>query len=83
VAQLQLKRYPDSETNFKRALELDASLTTAVFNLAVAHMAQGKTEEAMSGFDMFAQRADQSKDAARIIAAQGFIMQMREEQEKE
>jgi hypothetical protein len=37
----------------------------------------------MSGFDMFAQRADQSKDAARIIAAQGFIMQMREEQEKE
>ena len=83
VAQLQLKRYPDSETNFKRALELDASLTTAVFNLAVAQMAQGKTQEAMSGFDMFAQRADQSKDAARIIAAQGFIMQMREEQEKE
>lgn len=82
VAQLKLKRFEDAERNFRRSLELDPSLTTAVFNLAVAHMAMGRTKEAVEGFDSFAARADQERDAARIVAAQGFIMQIREEEAK-
>jgi len=83
VAQLKLKRFEEAERNFRKSLELDQSLNTAVFNLAVSHMALGRTDEAVQGFDNFAARADQTRDSARIIAAQGFIMQIREAEAKE
>ena len=83
VAQLKLKKFGDAEQSFRKSLELDPSMSTAIFNLAVAHMAQSKTEEAVNGFMQFTQRADPSKDEARIVAAEGFIQQIKEKTEQE
>lgn len=78
VAQLKLKRFTDAEANFTKVLQVDPSQTTAIFNRAVAYMASGATEKAVAGFEDFASRADYEKDEARIVAAQGFIQQIRE-----
>lgn len=78
VAQLELQRFDEAAANFKTALEADPSMTTALFNLAVASMRQGQVVPAIKGFEEFAARADPSEDQARIIAAQGFIQQIRE-----
>lgn len=76
VAQMQLERYDEAAASFNEALSTDPSLTTATFNLAVAKMRQGQTDVAIKGFEEFTNRADPSRDEARIIAAQGFIQQI-------
>jgi tetratricopeptide (TPR) repeat protein len=78
VAQLKLKRFPEAEASFTKALEIDPSQTTAIFNRGVAFMAEGATEKAVQGFEEFVSRADSERDEARIVAAQGFIQQIRE-----
>ena len=80
VAQLKLKRFEDAATSFEKALTIDERATTAIFNLAVAHMAMKKTEDAVKGFNVFVSAADPTADEARIIAAQGFVMQIEEAQ---
>ncbi|MEZ4459654.1 MAG: tetratricopeptide repeat protein [bacterium] len=83
VAQLKLKRFPEAEASFTKALEADPSQTTAIFNRAVAYMAEGATEKAVGGFEDFVSRADYERDEARIVAAQGFIQQIREKSKEE
>lgn len=83
VAQLKLKRFSEAEASFTRALEIDPSQTTAIFNRAVAYMAEGATEKAVAGFEEFLSRADYDTDSARIVAAQGFIQQIREKAKEE
>lgn len=83
VAQLKLKRFGEAEASFTKALEIDPSQTTAIFNRAVAYMAGGATEKAVVGFEDFVTRADYERDAARIAAAQGFILQIREKAKAE
>lgn len=78
VSQLKMKKFEAAEASFKQAISHEKSNTKAIFNLAVAHMAQQKTDEAVKGFEEFASRADSAKDEAQIIAAQGFIQQIRE-----
>jgi len=78
VAQLKLKRFPEAEASFTKALEIDPSQTTAIFNRGVAYMAEGATDKAVQGFEEFVSRADSERDEARIVAAQGFIQQIRE-----
>lgn len=81
VALLKSKKFAEAAQAFKKALELDGTMYTAIFNLAVAHMAMNDTEAAVKGFTEFTQRADASKDEARIIAAEGFIQQINEKNE--
>ncbi len=81
VAQLKLERFAEAESSFKEALELDKSATTAIFNLAVAYMAQKKVDQAVEGFNNFVAVADHSRDEARIIAAQGFVQKIMEAKE--
>ncbi len=81
VAQLKARKFPEAAQSFKKALEVDGGMYTAIFNLAVAHMAMNQTEEAVAGFNEFTQRADPAVDEARIIAAQGFIQQINEKKE--
>ena len=78
VAQLKLKRFAEASTSNTKALEIDPSQTTAIFNRAVAYMAEGLTDKAVQGFEEFVSRADGERDEARIIAAQGFMQQIRE-----
>lgn len=77
VALLKLGRFDEAASQFTKAMQLDPAMTTAIFNLAVANMAMNKTDLAVSGFEQFTQRADPSLDEARIIAAEGFIQQIR------
>lgn len=81
VAQLKAEKFTEAASSFKKALEIDPTMSTAIFNLAVAHMAMQNTAEAVSGFEQFTARADPAKDEARIIAAEGFIQQIREKAE--
>jgi tetratricopeptide (TPR) repeat protein len=83
VALLKLLKFSDAAAQFQKALELDGSMTTAIFNLAVADMAMNKTEQAVEGFQRFTERADPSKDEARIVAAEGFIQQIKQKAEQE
>lgn len=83
VALLKAKKFAESEAEFKKALQLDGTMYTAIFNLAVAHMAQNKTEEAVAGFQQFTERADPATDEARIVAAEGFIQQIKEKTEQD
>lgn len=83
VALLKAKKFDEAATEFQKALELDASMYTAIFNLAVANMAMNKTEQAVAGFQQFTERADASKDEARIVAAEGFIQQIKQKTEQE
>ncbi len=83
VALLKAKKFGESATEFEKALKLDPSMYTAIFNLAVAHMAMNNTEAAVSGFEQFTQRADPAKDEARIVAAEGFIQQIKQKTEQE
>ena len=81
VAQLKLKRFPEAKASFEDALAIDEGQTTAIFNLAVAQMAMGETAQAVDGFEQFTVRADPAKDEARIVAAQGFVQQIKEASE--
>lgn len=78
VALLKAHKFPEAAAEFKRALELDSTMSTAVFNLAVANMAMNNTEEAVAGFQQFNARADRATDGARIVAADGFIQQIKQ-----
>lgn len=78
VALLKARKFPEAAAQFEKALELDGTMSTAIFNLAVAHMAMNETEKAVTGFEQFTQRADPSKDEARIVAAEGFMQQIKE-----
>lgn len=83
VAMLKAKKFQDAAQAFKKALELDGTMSTAIFNLAVANMAMNNTEDAVLGFQQFTQRADPSSDSARIVAAEGFIQQIKEKAEQQ
>lgn len=78
VALLKAHKFGEAAAEFEKALKIDPSMHTAVFNLAVAKMAMNDTEAAVTGFQEFTQRADPSKDSARIVAAEGFIQQINE-----
>jgi tetratricopeptide (TPR) repeat protein len=83
VALLKAKKFSEAAQAFKKALELDGTMYTAIFNLAVANMAMNNTQEAVTGFQQFTQRADPSTDSARIVAAEGFIQQIKEKAEQQ
>ncbi len=82
VALMELGKYQDAGASFEKALSIDGGHTTSIFNLAVANMAMKKTDAAIKGFERFKSRADRSEDEARIVAAQGFIQQIRTAEEK-
>jgi superkiller protein 3 len=81
VAQLNAEKYAEAESNFSKALELDGSMSTAVFNRGVAFMQLGRTEDAVKAFQEYSDRANPEKESAQITAAQGFVQQIKEAQE--
>lgn len=82
VAEIELGKFQAAATSFEKALSIDGGHTTSIFNLAVANMAMKKTDAAIKGFERFKNRADRSEDEARIVAAQGFIQQIKTAAEK-
>jgi len=79
VAQLELERYSEAATSFEKALELESTRATALFNLGVAHRKMGRPKEAMTALDQFLQVAERAENRARISAAQGIIRELEEE----
>lgn len=82
VAQLRLQRYQQAAQSFEKALEIDSSHATALFNLAVAHEAMGQPKGAMNALDRFLEIAERAKNRARIAAAQGMIQKLKEKEEE-
>lgn len=76
VALLKLERFSAAADAFKKALELDQAMTSAFFNLAVAQHAAGQTKDALKTLEVFMNRADQSRDAARLAAASALSSEL-------
>ena len=79
VAQLRLERYSDAAQSFEKALEIEPSNSTALFNLAVAHEAMGHPKGAMDALKRFLQVAGRGNNQARIAAAQGMMQKLKKQ----
>ncbi|MFB6373883.1 MAG: tetratricopeptide repeat protein [Bradymonadaceae bacterium] len=82
VAQLELERYEAAAESFQKALEIDESNTSALYNLAVARQKMGKPEEAIKVLEKFLRVANRGDNRARIAAAQGLMNKLEDELEK-
>lgn len=82
VAQLELERFEDAAASFEKALELDSTRSTALFNLAVAHQKMGRPKGAMDALEKFLEMAKRADNQARIAAAQGMMQELEKQMEE-
>lgn len=69
LAQVNLKKFSEAQSNLEKSLEIDPSKATAYFSLATAQREQKKYRQAVKTLDRFITSADPSRDSARMGAA--------------
>lgn len=69
LAQVNLKKFSEAQSNLEKSLEIDPSKATAYFSLAKAQQEQKQYKQAVKTLDRFITSADPSRDSARMGAA--------------
>lgn len=83
VALLGTEDFAAAEEQFAKALEIEPTLTVALFNRGVALMRMGKNDAAVEAFESYSSRANMAEEGPQITAADGFVLQIRQAQEEE
>lgn len=82
VAQLKLKRFPDAEASFKKAIEMDPGSAPSYFNLALAQREQKQYKAALESIERFLLKADPVDDQVRMAAAGGMRSELMAEMDR-